>query len=117
MAVGPTESASVGPGGDLGAFMTLNNPLGTYGAAGVAGANNLLAAGGLSMGAPSSAILAGTISNANPPVIGAFTPSMQTLGAKRYLPGATVVGPLLILAGGADSGPATATKSTEWMVY
>jgi hypothetical protein len=108
------EVGKVQAGGDLGTFTATGTTIKSFGHGGVLAANYLY---GFGDDQPSAGIRAGQISSSSPPSVDNYNNNGGGMLTARYLPGVTISGALIYVAGGSNSGRSGATNSVEWMIW
>lgn len=107
-------AGKVATGGDLGTFVTLTNPGGTYaGYGGCSIAGQLFTFGGQAFPPSKSVAVV-----AAPPTLSASWNAGLTVNQDRYLMGATIQSAVIFLVGGQTAAPAlAASRSTETILF
>lgn len=108
------DSARVQAGGQLSAWTATGASIRSFGGGATLAANYLYSFGDEM---PSDAIFAGQISSTAPPAITNFNNNGNRLTTPRYLPGTSLQGAYIFLAGGSTTGRTAATNSVEAMIW
>jgi hypothetical protein len=108
------SAGKVTAGGDLGAWVASGTSVKSFGQGYTIAANYLY---GFCNETPSQSIFAGQITMGAAPAVANYNNNGGGTLTARYLPGTTLQGALIYLAGGSNVGRTSATKSVEWMVW